>query len=77
MSQSAGEIPTEQEAALAEQGKKKAKVNFPVFLGSSAGVLLVALWALISPDSAANVVGGWRSEPSQNGSAGSILVWLP
>ena len=57
MSQSAGEIPTEQEAALAEQGKKKAKVNFPVFLGSSAGVLLIALWALISPDSAANVLG--------------------
>ena len=28
MSQSAGEIPTEQEAALAEQGKKKAKVKF-------------------------------------------------
>ena len=57
MSESVGETPTEPTSAISEDGQGEAKVNFPVFLGSSAGILAIALWALFSPTSAADVLG--------------------
>ena len=57
MSQSADETPIEQVAPTPENIRQDAKVNFPVFLGSSVGILAIALWALISPTSAAEVLG--------------------
>lgn len=57
MSQSLGETPIEPGAPLPEDSRQDAKVNFPVFLGSSAGILAIALWALISPTTAAEVLG--------------------
>ena len=57
MSQSAGETANEPGSPLPENSRQDAKVNFPVFLGSSVGILAIALWALISPTSAAEVLG--------------------
>lgn len=41
-----------------------ARINWPVFLGSSAGVLAIAIWAVVAPDAAAATIGslvGWIS----------------
>lgn len=57
MSQSLGETANEPAMPLPENSRQDAKVNFPVFLGSSVGILAIALWALISPTSAAEVLG--------------------
>lgn len=57
MSQSLGETANELAMPLPENSRQDAKVNFPVFLGSSVGILAIALWALISPTSAAEVLG--------------------
>ncbi|HET7328111.1 MAG TPA: choline BCCT transporter BetT [Nocardioidaceae bacterium] len=40
------------------------RVNWPVFVGSAAGVLAVALWAIVAPDNASAAIGvlvGWVS----------------
>jgi choline/glycine/proline betaine transport protein len=47
------------------ESEPPARVKRPVFYGAAAGVLLIALWAMISPTSAAETIGtlvGWTSE---------------
>ncbi len=51
-----GLAPAEQEPAP--------EVNKPVFIGSAVGILVVAIWALVDPDQASDVLGtvvGWIS----------------
>ncbi|WP_035771831.1 choline BCCT transporter BetT [Arthrobacter sp. Br18] len=64
MSQSTKAPPGASTPAEPEKTPGKTQVNKTVFLGSAAGILAITLWAIVSPESAAAVIGsivGWVS----------------